>query len=165
MTKRNEVNEVRISASHTALFERIVSILEEARASAVRSVNSTMVVAYWLIGREIVQELQKGRQRAKYGQRLLERLSKRLINRYGDGYSIPNLRNFRQFYSVFKDRLPTIRYPVGSEPRGTRYLYRVGMFRSLNTCAKSRARFFVSHENNILTINIMALQIAWHGSC
>ena len=40
-----------------ALFDRVVSILEKARASVVRAVNSNMVIAYWLIGREIVQEL------------------------------------------------------------------------------------------------------------
>jgi len=36
------------------IFERVVSILEQARANVVRSVNNNMVIAYWLIGREIV---------------------------------------------------------------------------------------------------------------
>ena len=39
-----------------ALFGRIVDILEEARSHVARTVNSAMVVAYWLIGREIVEE-------------------------------------------------------------------------------------------------------------
>ena len=37
-------------------FQRVVSILEQARSNVVRSVNSNMVVAYWFIGCEIVQE-------------------------------------------------------------------------------------------------------------
>jgi len=34
-----------------ALFDRIVTILEEARRNIVRAVNTGMVTAYWLIGR------------------------------------------------------------------------------------------------------------------
>lgn len=47
-------------------MDRVVSILERARANVVRAVNSNMVIAYWLIGREIVQELQRGEERAEY---------------------------------------------------------------------------------------------------
>lgn len=46
------------------LFDRVATILEEARASVVRTVNTRMVIAYWLIGREIVQEQQGGKKRA-----------------------------------------------------------------------------------------------------
>jgi len=50
-----------------ALFDRVVGILEQARAGVVRAVNSHMVFAYWLIGREIVQEVQGGRGRRSMG--------------------------------------------------------------------------------------------------
>ena len=43
-----------------ALYERIRQILESARTSVARTVNTTQVVANWLIGREIVEEEQKG---------------------------------------------------------------------------------------------------------
>ncbi len=39
------------------LFERVVSILDQARGNVVRAVNTNMVLAYWLIGREIVEAL------------------------------------------------------------------------------------------------------------
>ena len=42
------------------LYARIRQILESARTSAARSVNTTQVMANWLIGREIVEEEQKG---------------------------------------------------------------------------------------------------------
>jgi hypothetical protein len=80
-----------------ALFARVATILEEARASTVRAVNSRMVLAYWLIGREIVLELQEGEKRASYGKTVLERLSSRLTSHYGEGYSPTNLRYFRIF--------------------------------------------------------------------
>jgi len=95
------------------LFGRVASILEQARNNVVRSVNSNMVFAYWLIGREIVQAVQGG-ERAEYGQRVIEALAIQLTSRYGRGFSLANLRNFRQFYSLYFNRLE-IRYPTGSE--------------------------------------------------
>jgi predicted nuclease of restriction endonuclease-like (RecB) superfamily len=96
------------------LFDRVAAILEEARATVVRTVNTRMVIAYWLIGREIVQEEQGGKPRAGYGDALLEDLSRRLTERYGKGYSVSSLKDFRQFHLCFADRLPPIRH----EPRG-----------------------------------------------
>lgn len=96
------------------LFQRVVSILEQARSNVVRSVNSNMVVAYWLIGREIVLEVQGGDERAEYGKQVLETLSMQLKAKFGTGFSVANLKNFRQFYSAFPDRIE-IRYPAGSE--------------------------------------------------
>lgn len=57
--------------------ERIRQILDFARSSVARSVNTTQVVANWLIGREIVEEEQKGRKRAQYGDELLTDLAER----------------------------------------------------------------------------------------
>jgi hypothetical protein len=33
------------------LFDRVTTILEQARSNVVRSINSEMVIAYWLVGR------------------------------------------------------------------------------------------------------------------
>lgn len=80
------------------LYDRIREILESARSAASRSVNTTQVVANWLIGREIVEDEQEGSKRARYGKHLLVDLSKRLYRDYGNGYSVDNLESFRQFY-------------------------------------------------------------------
>ena len=72
-----------------------------------------MVIAYWLIGREIVHEIQGGTKRATYGKQTIEQLSKKLTSKYGSGFSVANLRNFRQFYEMYPDRLN--HYPMGSE--------------------------------------------------
>ncbi len=80
------------------LYERIRRILESARANMARTVNTTQVVANWLIGREIVEEEQRGRNRADYGKQLVEELSVRLQDDYGKGYSAINLWLFRRFY-------------------------------------------------------------------
>ena len=46
-----------VPPAEAALFDRVATILDEARGNVVRAVNTQMVLAYWLIGREIVQEL------------------------------------------------------------------------------------------------------------
>jgi predicted nuclease of restriction endonuclease-like (RecB) superfamily len=98
-----------------ALFSRVAAILEQARSNVVRTVNTTMVTAYWLVGREIVQAIQGGRKRAEYGEQIIENLSAQLTERYGQGFSVPNLKNFRQFYLTSPDRCVEKGYPVGSE--------------------------------------------------
>jgi hypothetical protein len=101
------------------LFDRVVSILEQARANVVRAVNSHMVIAYWLIGREIVQALQGGDERAEYGKEVVKQLSVRLTGKYGKGFSTTNLWYFRQFYFVFSARHPEIRHkPCGESGLG-----------------------------------------------
>jgi hypothetical protein len=80
------------------LYQRIRQILESARTSVARSVNTTQVVAYWLIGREIVEEEQKGQKRAGYGEQLLAELSGRLTGEFGKGVSVRNLEHCRNFY-------------------------------------------------------------------
>ncbi len=42
------------------LYERIASVIRDARASIMRSVDTTMVKAYWHIGQHIVEEEQSG---------------------------------------------------------------------------------------------------------
>jgi predicted nuclease of restriction endonuclease-like (RecB) superfamily len=96
------------------LFGRIVSILEQARGNVVRAVNTNMVLAYWLIGREIVEEVQRGKGRAEYGKQVFENLSALLTAKYGNGFSVTNLQYFRQFYQQFKDR-SVIHHPAGGE--------------------------------------------------
>lgn len=98
-----------------ALVHRIVVILEAARGRVVRAVNSEMVLAYWHIGREIVEHLQAGAKRAEYGEALLQTLSAKLGQRFGRGYSATNLRYFRLFYQAFADREPQIRHEAGDE--------------------------------------------------
>ena len=108
-----------------ALFGRIVSILDQARGNVVRAVNSNMVLAYWLIGREIVQELQGGAKRAKYGEKVVEDLSNRLTERYGKGFSAQVLWSFRQVHLAYLNR-DQILFPLGRESSEVRELSPTG---------------------------------------
>jgi len=99
----------------TSLFDRIATILDRARSNVIRTVNSQTVIAYWLIGREIFQELQAGEKRAVYGTRLLKDLSEKLQERYVKGFSTTNLKLFRGFYLAYSDRLSQTGHPVGDQ--------------------------------------------------
>ena len=90
-----------ISRPSLPMYERIRQILDSARSSVARSVNTTQVIANWLIGREIIEEEQKGISRAGYGEELILDLSARLTSDYGKGYSKDNLFWFRRFYQGY----------------------------------------------------------------
>ena len=83
------------------VYQRIRQILESARVNVARSVNTSQVMAYWLIGREIVEEEQRGKRRAGYGEQLLAELSGKLSGEFGKGVSVRNLEHCRNFYSEY----------------------------------------------------------------
>ena len=89
--------------SDDAFFRSVRDILTEARRKTAVSINSIMVEAYWRIGRRIVEQEQSGASRAGYGQELIKELSRRLGDEFGKGFSVANLKNFRQFYLTFPD--------------------------------------------------------------
>ena len=84
-------------------ISEIKKILKNARQKAYIAVNSAMVEAYWEIGRRIVEEEQRGKERAEYGKEILQNLSKELTEEFGKGYSYRTLREIRQFYLMFSD--------------------------------------------------------------
>lgn len=87
------------------LFDRVQQILEAARSNVARTVNTTQVVSNWLIGREIVEEEQKGKRRADYGARIVPALSLALTAAYGRGWSAQTLFYTKQFYLAYPDLL------------------------------------------------------------
>ncbi len=84
-----------------SIYRRVREILESARSGAYRAVNFAMVQAYWHIGRVIVEEEQRGKAKAEYGEYLLKNLSQRLTKDFGKGFDYSNVKNMRQFYMAF----------------------------------------------------------------
>lgn len=84
--------------AYDVVLENVVSLLEEARRAASRSVNAVMTATYWAVGRRIVEGEQGGSKRAGYGEELLERLAEDLGSRFGRGFGRENLRSMRAFY-------------------------------------------------------------------
>lgn len=83
------------------LSKKISDLLNEARKRVLQTVNHTMVLTYFEIGRMIVEEEQNGKERADYGKQLLSELSHSLNKEFGKGFSITNLQQMRQFYLIY----------------------------------------------------------------
>ena len=96
-------------------IRRIKDILQSAREQSLRAVNSSMVAAYWYIGKEIIEEEQRGKRRAEYGKKVLQELAEKLVDDFGKGFSVSNLKLIRQFYLAYQDRVPAIRQSVIGE--------------------------------------------------
>ena len=98
-----------------SIYKEIKSILEQARNKVYKVANSTMVQAYWNIGRVIVEK-QGGNNKAEYGAALIKNLSKKMTKEFGKGFTVANLKNMRQFYLIFQKS-----YALRSELTWTHY--------------------------------------------
>jgi predicted nuclease of restriction endonuclease-like (RecB) superfamily len=89
-----------------ALYKNISGYIHAARHNVLRSINTEQVKAYWLIGRDIVEEEQSGKERAEYGTYLIKELSERLHRDFGKGFGIATLENARKFYIEYSFKKP-----------------------------------------------------------
>lgn len=85
------------------LFQQVAELLQKARLQVLRTVNSTMTLTYFEIGRMIVEEEQNGKERAEYGKQILKVLSEQLTNEFGKGFSVDNLQNMRKLYKTYSN--------------------------------------------------------------
>jgi predicted nuclease of restriction endonuclease-like (RecB) superfamily len=95
---------------------RIRELLTQGRRQALQAVNTAMVQTYWHIGREIVEEEQRGVDRAKYGTRLMETLARQLTSEFGKGFTARNIWFMREVYLAFP-----ILYALRTELSWTHY--------------------------------------------
>src|SRR5690242_20366735 len=84
-----------------ALHRQVREILAAARNRAWQAVNTAMVDAYWEVGRAIVEEEQAGRAKADDGRQVIDGLSRRLRQEFGQGYDRSNLFHMRAFYLAY----------------------------------------------------------------
>lgn len=85
------------------LFNNIKEMVISSKNKVYTTVNTEMLNLYWNIGR-IILNIQKGENRAAYGEEILEKLSQKLIIEFGKGFSVRNLRRMRKFYVYFQNR-------------------------------------------------------------
>ena len=83
-----------------ALFERISSLIDQARSYVVNAVKIAEVKTRYEVGRYILEDEQQG-ERAKYGEQVLRQLSARLMERYGEDWTYDTLIRCRKFYQAY----------------------------------------------------------------
>ncbi len=86
------------------LVEKIGDSFIKARQKAVKAINDELTMSNWNTGKFIVEFEQAGKIRSDYGEKLLDRLSKDLTEKYGKGFSRSGLVYMRLFY---------VKYPKG----------------------------------------------------
>ena len=79
------------------VYLQIKELMENAKKQISVKINNILVQTYWEIGKIIVEDEQKNKERAEYGKKLLKELSKKLTKEYGKGFSKSNLFNMRNF--------------------------------------------------------------------
>ncbi len=84
----------------TELVGDIRNLIREAKVGLAATVNSTLTLLYWRIGRRIHTEILKG-ERAEYGRQIIETLAQQLEAEHGRGFSTKNLRHMLRFAEIF----------------------------------------------------------------
>jgi len=93
---------------YDALVGSISQVLDAGRSQAAWALNSIVSAAYWEVGRRIVEFEQAGRERADYGERVMEQLSIDLRNRHGRGFGRSNLFQIRAFFLAYREKVQTV---------------------------------------------------------
>jgi predicted nuclease of restriction endonuclease-like (RecB) superfamily len=88
-------------AGYDTILSEVIELLESARHASARAVNVFMTATYWQIGRRIIEWEQAGKERAAYGEALINRLSADLTKRFGRGFSRQNLQKMRLIYRIY----------------------------------------------------------------
>ena len=91
------------------LFDAISHLIDESRRQVAKAVNTAMVYTYYSVGQYIVEFEQGGKVRAAYGKEVLKRLSARLTEKYGKGWSEDNLENCRNLFLNYSITEPVVR--------------------------------------------------------
>ena len=87
-----------LEKNNIQMIEEIKDVIIRSRNKIAYEVNNTMLLAYWNVGRIIVENEQNGNIKAEYGKQVLKELSKELRKILGSGFSVSNLQYMRRFY-------------------------------------------------------------------
>ena len=90
----------------TNIYNQISNVITENKAKMVYQINNTLIETNFMIGKIIVENEQNGNIRADYGKDILKKLSKKLTNKFGTGFSLSGLYNMRLFYIRYKNFQP-----------------------------------------------------------
>lgn len=96
-------SEAIVPTNGDALFGDVATLIEGAHRRAAAAVNSELVMLYWSVGKRVREEVLGG-ERAAYGQQIIKRLTERLTERYGRGWSRQNLERMIRLVEWLPDR-------------------------------------------------------------
>ncbi len=92
-----------------SLYNKVSSLIEQARAYVKTSVNTAEVYTKYYIGKYIVEYEQKGNVHAQYGKQILKGLSQNLTGCFGEGWSVDTLEKCRRLFLVYSKSATPLR--------------------------------------------------------
>lgn len=110
-----------------SLVGQIHQVQDILQAQAAHAVNLSLTARNWLVGYYIVEFEQEGEDRAKYGEKLLNRLAKS-INR--KGFEPRRLREYRQLYLVYPELCSPISSFLQDIEQNLSELFKLSIWRS-----------------------------------
>lgn len=102
MTQRKKSKAIAKDSGYDGLLSGISDLLDAARRTVARKVNGILTATYWEIGRRIIEHEQGGRQRAEYGEQLIDQLAADLTRKHGRGFSRSNVFQMRGFFQAWE---------------------------------------------------------------
>lgn len=92
----------KISNSEKLLLGEIRELIEQSRQQVAVTVNATITLLYWQVGKRINEEVLKEK-RAEYGKGIVATLARHLTAEYGSGWSSRHLHHCLRFAETFPD--------------------------------------------------------------
>ncbi|MGI9525969.1 MAG: PDDEXK nuclease domain-containing protein [Weeksellaceae bacterium] len=90
-----------LHSKNNQLVSDLIQLIENNKQKVAVQVNSTMTLTYWQIGYKINHEI-LGNERAEYGEQLIKQVSSELVIKFGNSFTIKNLRRMIQFSTEFQ---------------------------------------------------------------
>jgi len=144
-TENTEKKKVMNKKHSTTLLNQIRELIADARSTVVRNIDFVQVWTNFHIGRMIVEDEQKGVQRAGYSEQLIKQLAGKLTLEFGKGFGARNLAYMRQFFLLYNERI--LQSPVAKSSSIARNSIRQSLVaKSIGTHCKERGQ--VTAENN-----------------
>lgn len=103
------------------IFDDIQKIIDTSQKEAYRAVNTILLQRNWLIGYRIAEEELTGDNRAEYGANIIKKLSKKLTEQYGRGFTKSNLYSFYTFYKAYPEIFQTLSGKFGVQLSWSHY--------------------------------------------
>ncbi len=94
---------MQIQSHYQTLLSNIRATYLTGQSEAIKAARRQLVLTYWAIGRHIVEFEQAGNEKAEYGSKILERLSRDLSDQLGSGFSRTNLIYMRLCFIRYPD--------------------------------------------------------------
>lgn len=85
------------------IAEDIKRLIEQSKQQLAVTVNATLSMLYWQVGKRINEEILQN-QRAEYGKQIIQTLSIQLTEGYGSGWGEKQLRQCMQLAAVFVEK-------------------------------------------------------------